>query len=274
MDAYIRKIFEHDLTHEISITNRIVQQFFSDKREYLVFRTNTEEQGFVSINDATDPRLGGDFKRLCGKLKINDYIVIIKSSNNEYKLFVISPPPRSSTTESPVVGKVKASKRNSKRKASPRNGQSASSFTPITATPTSSDKFYRNPSTARFSTNSLRGHSSKFSAKPTGIRKRNTPSSSRKSTGETPQPSSETCSNSLTAKRKRNKKNRKKSQTQASGTFTGTAGAITASQATTSTHSFANRKTAAWKNPKNSEASPSTPKSASDCRRIFPFTRR
>lgn len=90
MDVYVRKIFPHDLTHEISVTGKIVSAFFDDLQTMIFYEGEDDSRQYsVSINNVTDPRFGGDFKQLCGTLSIDDYIVIIKLKKGLFKLYTV-----------------------------------------------------------------------------------------------------------------------------------------------------------------------------------------
>ena len=65
MDVYVRKIFPHDLTHEISVTGKIVSAFFDDLQTMIFYEGEDDSRQYsVSINNVTDPRFGGDFKTI------------------------------------------------------------------------------------------------------------------------------------------------------------------------------------------------------------------
>ncbi len=90
MDVYVRKIFPHDLTHEISVTGKIVSAVFDNLQTMIFYKGEDESRQYsVSINNATDPRFGGDFKQLCGELCVDDYIVIVKLERGRFKLYAI-----------------------------------------------------------------------------------------------------------------------------------------------------------------------------------------
>ena len=49
-------------------------------------------EGIVTINSATDPRFGGDFKSILldeGRADVNDILLIYKISRNEYKIEIV-----------------------------------------------------------------------------------------------------------------------------------------------------------------------------------------
>ena len=83
MIIYLRKLFPHDLTHEVSVLSEICNSFFDGKKT-LSFRNGDDESDnknyIVTINSATDPRFGGDFKSIYAKKdpKVNDIIMITK----------------------------------------------------------------------------------------------------------------------------------------------------------------------------------------------------
>lgn len=90
MNAYVRKVFPHDLTHEVSLTEKIVSDFFDDLQTMSFYKGDDEDRQYsVSINKATDPRFGGDFKQLCGELAVDDFIVIIKLEKACFKLYTV-----------------------------------------------------------------------------------------------------------------------------------------------------------------------------------------
>lgn len=94
MRVYIRKIFPHDVTHEVSVTGDIVREFFYGHENGLRFTgIKSGESGVVTINAATDPRFGGDFKKILSAEKasyaVDDIIAIYDKSNSNYAMEVI-----------------------------------------------------------------------------------------------------------------------------------------------------------------------------------------
>ena len=86
---YIRKIFPHDLTHEVSVTTEIVSEFFENGVRFTFYKgDNHDIQYSVTINNATDPRFGGDFASLWSAdgLDVNDLIIVKKISSREFEL--------------------------------------------------------------------------------------------------------------------------------------------------------------------------------------------
>lgn len=85
MKVYIRKLFNHDITHEISVTREIVNDFFGGATSFEIEGFNSHKVGVATINDATDPRFGGDFKSIInseGDFDENDLVLIYKGSGN------------------------------------------------------------------------------------------------------------------------------------------------------------------------------------------------
>ncbi len=64
MKIYLRKILKHDLTHQVSVTQDIVDNFFDDVESFRLKNKTNERVGNVTLLRATDPRFGGDFKSL------------------------------------------------------------------------------------------------------------------------------------------------------------------------------------------------------------------
>ena len=94
MNIYVRKIFPHDVTHEVSVRKDIVYSFFEGNCQNLQFiGKKSKSEGIVTINSATDPRFGGYFKRLLldeGRANINDILLITKLEE-KYELEIIKP---------------------------------------------------------------------------------------------------------------------------------------------------------------------------------------
>ena len=65
MKIYVRKMFPHDITHEVSVKTDIVNEFFGGKSRGMIFvGKHSGSEGEVTINSATDPRFGGAFKSI------------------------------------------------------------------------------------------------------------------------------------------------------------------------------------------------------------------
>lgn len=95
MKVYVRKMFPHDITHEVSVRTDIVYEFFGGKTRGMIFiGKRSSFEGEVNINSATDPRFGGDFKALLtdeGRADVNDILLIYKLGGNRYKLEIVKP---------------------------------------------------------------------------------------------------------------------------------------------------------------------------------------
>lgn len=93
MRIYVRKIFPHDVTHEVSVRTDIVEDFFDGNSNGLIFiGKKSKFEGEVTINNATDPRFGGAFKSLLtheGKITVNDILLIYKHSSLKYELEIV-----------------------------------------------------------------------------------------------------------------------------------------------------------------------------------------
>ena len=93
MKVYARKLFPHDITHEVSVRTSIVQEYFGGKTTG--FRIVGMRSGFdamVTINSATDPRFGGEFKPLLineGGADVNDILLIYKRGQDNYALEIV-----------------------------------------------------------------------------------------------------------------------------------------------------------------------------------------
>ena len=95
MKIYVRKIFPHDVTHEVSVRKDIVHSFFEGNCQNLNFiGKKSKTKGIVTINSATDPRFGGFFKKLLldeGRANINDILLITKIDASNYELEIVKP---------------------------------------------------------------------------------------------------------------------------------------------------------------------------------------
>lgn len=96
----MRRIFNHDLTHQISITNEVLYTFFDNAPSVRVKGKRSEYIASVTLLLATDPRLGGEIKKLIrleGGAYQNNYLMfyktpkifemeIIKPGNQKYEI--------------------------------------------------------------------------------------------------------------------------------------------------------------------------------------------
>lgn len=86
---YIRKVFPHDLTHEVSVTTEVVNEFFENGGRFTFYKGENHNTKYsVTINNATDPRFGGDFASLWSAdgLEVNDLIIVKKIGSREFEL--------------------------------------------------------------------------------------------------------------------------------------------------------------------------------------------
>lgn len=100
MLIYVRRIFNHDLTHQISITNEVFYSFFDNVTLIRIKGKRSEYVADVSLLLETDPRLGGEIKKLLrleGEAYQNNYLMfykktkifemeIIKPGNQKYEI--------------------------------------------------------------------------------------------------------------------------------------------------------------------------------------------
>lgn len=91
MNIYVRKLFPHDITHEVSVTTKIVNEFFDGDNSFNFTGKTSGFSGIVTINAATDPRFGGVFKQLLekeGGVSENDLVAIYKNGK-KYQLEIV-----------------------------------------------------------------------------------------------------------------------------------------------------------------------------------------
>jgi len=93
MNVYLRKLFPHDITHEVSVAKKIIKLYFNNQTKDLRFVRKGCVNGRVYdviINDATDPRFGGEFKEIFKEdlAKQGDILIIIKREDGCYELSV------------------------------------------------------------------------------------------------------------------------------------------------------------------------------------------
>lgn len=88
---YIRKLHPHDITHEVSVTQGIVRNFFNSQMYRIpFFREDGIVRYFVDINNATDPRFGRDFKKMYASefVDVGDFLLFLKRTEGFY-LYVL-----------------------------------------------------------------------------------------------------------------------------------------------------------------------------------------
>lgn len=90
---YVRKIFDHDITHQVSIDSYVFSVFFNSQ-EHLQFKIFGNDLLFdVRVRFPTDKRLGGDFKELCRWLRyqLGDFLIIEKLPTKIYEIRISKP---------------------------------------------------------------------------------------------------------------------------------------------------------------------------------------
>lgn len=93
MNVYLRKLFPHDINKEVSVSRKIIELFFNNQTKDLSFVRKGSANGRiynVIINDATDPRFGGEFKEIYREdhAKEGDILIIKKREDGQYELSV------------------------------------------------------------------------------------------------------------------------------------------------------------------------------------------
>ena len=93
MKVYLRKLFKHDITHEVSVSKNIISLFFEGQEKSLFFVNKGQENGRkyeVMINSVTDPRFGGEFKAIYKSQNVKEGDVLaIRKIGDLYELSVI-----------------------------------------------------------------------------------------------------------------------------------------------------------------------------------------
>ena len=92
MNIYLRKILNHDITHQISVTKEILNGFFDNKESALMKGKKSGQTGNVTFLLSTDPRFGGDIKKIInaeGGIEVDDILLFTKTRNS-YDIEVIS----------------------------------------------------------------------------------------------------------------------------------------------------------------------------------------
>lgn len=87
-------MFNHDITHEVSVTETIISKFFDGERDNLIFVREGHENGTrfpVLINKSRDARFGGQFKNVYkdDNVEEGDILAIKKRDDGIYSLSII-----------------------------------------------------------------------------------------------------------------------------------------------------------------------------------------
>ena len=92
MKAYLRKLHNHDLTHEVSVQSYYVWTFFDANDSMSFYNVNSPSKDYsVIINDVTDPRFGGQFKAIyrAEGPRVGNFLLIRKLEPRRYSLELI-----------------------------------------------------------------------------------------------------------------------------------------------------------------------------------------
>ena len=91
MNIYVRRVDNQCINKQISILKETVKNFFEDKERVFVIGNKSNYSGTVTILLATDPRLGGDIKKIIkeeGDMSEGDLLLFSKK-RNKYILEVV-----------------------------------------------------------------------------------------------------------------------------------------------------------------------------------------
>ena len=93
MNVYLRKLFPHDFTHEVSITENVINDFFQGKREGIVFYKEGDANRLkypIRFYKAKDSRFCNNLKHMYINEEINegDILIIRDIGNDMYSLSV------------------------------------------------------------------------------------------------------------------------------------------------------------------------------------------
>ena len=94
MKVYVRKLFKHDITHEVSILVSIIKKYFEDDYGYHTFvkkGDKTCHKYKVNFNTAKDARFGGDFKSIYkdDNACVGDFLIIRKIESHLYEFSIV-----------------------------------------------------------------------------------------------------------------------------------------------------------------------------------------
>ena len=92
MNVYLRKLFPHDLTHEVSITENIIADFFKGKKEGLTFYKEGDSNRLsypIRFYKAKDSRFSNNLKHMYMDEEVHEGdILIIREIGDD--LFTLS----------------------------------------------------------------------------------------------------------------------------------------------------------------------------------------
>lgn len=93
MRVYLRKLFPHDLTHEVSITENVISDFFKGKREGITFykEGDINRTGFpIRFYKSKDSRFSNNLKHMYNNVVVHegDILIIREIGDDLYSLSV------------------------------------------------------------------------------------------------------------------------------------------------------------------------------------------
>ena len=93
MNVYLRKLFPHDLTHEVSITENIITDFFKGKKEGLIFYKEGDSNRLeypIRFYKAKDSRFSNNLKHMYLDENIHegDILIIREIGEDMYSLSI------------------------------------------------------------------------------------------------------------------------------------------------------------------------------------------
>lgn len=93
MNVYLRKLFPHDLTHEISITENVISDFFKGRKEGLSFYKEGDVNRIVypiRFNKSKDSRFSNNLKHMFMSTDVHegDILIIREIGDEMYSLSV------------------------------------------------------------------------------------------------------------------------------------------------------------------------------------------
>lgn len=91
MNVYLRKLFPHDLTHEVSITENIINDFFKGKRDGITFFKEGDSNRLeypIRFYKAKDSRFSNNLKHMYQDEDIceGDILIIREIGDDMYSL--------------------------------------------------------------------------------------------------------------------------------------------------------------------------------------------
>lgn len=93
MNVYLRKLFPHDITHEVSITENVISDFFKGKREGITFykEGDMNRVGYpICFYKSKDSRFSNSLKHMYANIEVQegDILIIRDIGEDLYSLSV------------------------------------------------------------------------------------------------------------------------------------------------------------------------------------------